>query len=135
MAKKEEKQEVRQDDKQEAQPNKSLEEVAQEAVAGKWGVGQERRLKLQQAGYDPREVEAEVVRLRNEPLARRNANADQPEGQVTPRGTAGGERAPGTGEDAGGSEARGSSTGPRSTTGGEPRTTDVEDRGSSNRRT
>ena len=45
--------------------NQSLTEVAEAVGRGEWGVGQERRLKLTEAGYDPKEVEAEVVRLRN----------------------------------------------------------------------
>ena len=40
-------------------------EVALEVTHGKWGVGQERRKRLAEAGYDVKEVEAEVVRLLN----------------------------------------------------------------------
>jgi len=43
----------------------SLTEVAEAVGRGEWGVGQERRLKLTEAGYDPKEVAAEVVRLSN----------------------------------------------------------------------
>lgn len=117
MAKKDE-------EKQEEQtPNsgKSLEDVTREVIDGKWGVGQERRLKLTEAGYNPREVEAEVVRLRNEPLTRRDANAEESEGRTGGAGPddriRGGTRATGTtGSTAGTSESG---------------TKDVEDRGSS----
>lgn len=46
--------------------SKSLSNVAQEVREGKWGQGQERRRKLEDAGFDPNEVEAEVTRLLNE---------------------------------------------------------------------
>lgn len=44
---------------------KSVSDIAQEVIAGHWGVGQARRNLLSEAGYDPREIEREVVRLRN----------------------------------------------------------------------
>lgn len=40
-------------------------EVAKEVFAGQWGVGQERRKKLAEAGYNVKEVEEEVTKLRN----------------------------------------------------------------------
>lgn len=43
----------------------SLEKVAREVLDGKWGKGQERRMKLQDAGHDPNEVEAAVTKLLN----------------------------------------------------------------------
>lgn len=45
---------------------KSLTDVAQEVAAGKWGEGQARRSALADAGYDPNEVQQEIIRLRNE---------------------------------------------------------------------
>lgn len=43
----------------------SLDAIAREVLAGEWGQGQARRLKLSEAGYNPKEVEAEVTRIRN----------------------------------------------------------------------
>lgn len=42
-----------------------LTEVAQEVLAGEWGTGQNKRIKLSEAGFDHREVEREVIRLLN----------------------------------------------------------------------
>ncbi len=42
-----------------------LSEVAFEVRSGKWGVGQERRKKLSEAGYNVKEVEAEVTKQLN----------------------------------------------------------------------
>ena len=42
-----------------------LSAVAREVNQGKWGVGQERRLKLAEAGFNANEVEKEAVRLLN----------------------------------------------------------------------
>lgn len=50
------------DDKTEV---KSVEEVAKEVVEGKWGVGQERRIALDNAGYNVQEVEEAVKQLLN----------------------------------------------------------------------
>lgn len=47
-------------------PDSDVTEVAQEVIAGKWGVGQDRRNRLSEAGHDVRAVEEEVVRLRND---------------------------------------------------------------------
>jgi hypothetical protein len=41
----------------------SVEDVAKEVVEGRWGIGQARRVKLSQAGYDVKAVEEEVKRL------------------------------------------------------------------------
>lgn len=46
---------------------KSLADVAKEVVEGKWGVGQDRRLALADAGIDPNEVQEEVRKLLNPP--------------------------------------------------------------------
>jgi type VI protein secretion system component VasK len=54
------------DEKQEDKSGLKLEDVAKEALDGKWGLGQDRRRRLSDAGYDPNEVQAEVVRLMNE---------------------------------------------------------------------
>jgi hypothetical protein len=45
----------------------SVKEVAQEVLDGKWGTGQERRLRLSQAGYDHVAVEDAVVKILNPP--------------------------------------------------------------------
>ena len=37
-----------------------ISEIAQQVIEGKWGVGQERRTKLSEAGYNVKDVEAEV---------------------------------------------------------------------------
>ena len=42
---------------------KSVNEVAQEVINGKWGNGEERKKKLTEAGYDYNEVQAEVNRI------------------------------------------------------------------------
>lgn len=44
----------------------SLESVAESVMRGNWGTGQERRLRLEEAGYDHVEVTNEVNRLRRE---------------------------------------------------------------------
>lgn len=44
-------------------PQKSLTAVAKEVLAGKWGVGSERRTRLAAAGYDYATVQQEVNRL------------------------------------------------------------------------
>jgi hypothetical protein len=41
---------------------KSISEIADEVIAGKWGNGDTRKYRLQQAGYDPAAVQAEVNR-------------------------------------------------------------------------
>jgi CW_7 repeat len=53
------------EDNDESESKQSLTEVAEAVGRGEYGTGQERRLKLAEAGYDPKEVEAEIVRLRN----------------------------------------------------------------------
>ena len=48
---------------------KSVSEVAKEVIAGKWGVGQDRVRKLENAGYSYKTVQDEVNRqLRNKPV-------------------------------------------------------------------
>lgn len=44
-------------------PKKSLTEVANEVIDGKWGNGNDRRQKLTRAGYDFKQVQAEVNRI------------------------------------------------------------------------
>lgn len=44
-------------------PKKSLTEVAREVLDGKWGNGNDRRQRLTKAGYDFKQVQAEVNRL------------------------------------------------------------------------
>lgn len=45
---------------------KSIEEIAREVWAGRWGNGEERRSKLTEAGYDYDEVQAKVAELKGE---------------------------------------------------------------------
>lgn len=47
-------------DKKDAGELKSLDEIAQEVIAGKWGVGTQRRQALRAAGYNPQIVQARV---------------------------------------------------------------------------
>ena len=42
---------------------KSVEEIAKEVIAGKWGVGEERTKKLTEAGYDAAAVQKAVNEL------------------------------------------------------------------------
>ena len=46
--------------KQTTKKPKTITEIAQEVIDGKWGTGDERRKKLQKAGYDPDEVQKDV---------------------------------------------------------------------------
>jgi hypothetical protein len=46
-------------------PTKSVEEVAKEVIAGKWGNGEERKTKLRAAGYSYTEVQNKVNELSN----------------------------------------------------------------------
>ena len=46
-----------------ATPKKSTTEIAKEVLAGKWGNGDDRKKKLQAAGYNYAAVQAEVNRL------------------------------------------------------------------------
>lgn len=48
-----------------AKPVKTLEAVAKEVIAGKWGNGTTRKIRLKAAGYDPAKVQAEVNRILN----------------------------------------------------------------------
>ena len=50
-------------DQPEHAPTKSIDELAQEVIAGKWGNGQERKEKLTQAGYDYNAVQNKVNEL------------------------------------------------------------------------
>ena len=43
----------------------SVADVAKEVIAGDWGIGQGRRLALSKAGYNVKDVEAEVSRIAN----------------------------------------------------------------------
>lgn len=45
---------------------KSLTRVAKEVLAGEWGRSVERRKKLSDAGFDPNEVQQEVIRILND---------------------------------------------------------------------
>lgn len=46
-------------------PTKSVEEIAQEVIAGKWGTGEERKNALEAAGYNYAEVQAAVNAILN----------------------------------------------------------------------
>lgn len=49
--------------KYDSEPNKPIEEVAREVIAGEWGNGEERERRLTEAGYDYDEVQDEVNRI------------------------------------------------------------------------
>lgn len=51
--------------KVEKKADSSVSKVAEEVRMGKWGIGQERRKALADAGYNVKEVEAEVIRQSN----------------------------------------------------------------------
>lgn len=42
-----------------------LNDVVDQVLRGEWGVGQDRRLRLQMAGHNPNEVQRELVRRAN----------------------------------------------------------------------
>ena len=42
---------------------KSINEIAKEVINGKWGNGEERKRKLEKAGYDYKKVQKEVNRI------------------------------------------------------------------------
>jgi hypothetical protein len=44
-------------------PQKSVDEIAKEVIAGKWGNGQDRKDKLTAAGYNYSEIQARVTAL------------------------------------------------------------------------
>lgn len=46
-------------------PDKNFDQVVKEVMEGKWGVGQDRRLRLAKAGYDHVAVQKELVRIAN----------------------------------------------------------------------
>lgn len=52
--------------KTDAVTKKSVDEVAKEVIAGKWGTGTDRRIRLIDAGYNPSEVQMKVNALMNE---------------------------------------------------------------------
>lgn len=45
---------------------KSNEEIAQEVIAGHWGRGQNRKRRLQDAGYDVSEISTEMTKIFNQ---------------------------------------------------------------------
>lgn len=47
----------------ETEPQKAIKKVAEEVINGVWGAGEERRNKLEKAGYDFEEVQAEVNKI------------------------------------------------------------------------
>ena len=56
------------------QDTKTLDELAQEVIAGKWGNGQERKDKLTQAGYDYNAVQSRVNELLGSTPSNSNSN-------------------------------------------------------------
>ncbi len=46
-------------------PSKTVKELAQEVIDGKWGNGEDRKTKLTKAGYDYKSIQAEVNKLLN----------------------------------------------------------------------
>lgn len=53
------------DDDLESTGENSVTEVAKAVLRGDWGEGQEQRQRLSDAGYDFKEIQEEVTRLRN----------------------------------------------------------------------
>lgn len=51
---------------QDHEHSRNLGEIAREVVAGKWGLGVDRRQRLVEAGFDPNAVKKEIVRIMNE---------------------------------------------------------------------
>ena len=49
--------------KPDGKTKRSVEDVAKEVIAGKWGVNPERKARLIRAGYNPMEVQAIVNKL------------------------------------------------------------------------
>ena len=43
--------------------NKTLDQIAREIIEGKWGNGNERKLRLENAGYNYSEIQARVNKL------------------------------------------------------------------------
>lgn len=50
---------------EEREEKKTVRQIANEVVAGRWGRGQARREKLKKAGYDVEAVNSEVARIFN----------------------------------------------------------------------
>ena len=55
------------EDKEDTPVKKSIDAIAKEVIAGKWGNGAERKQKLKAAGYDPDEVQEKVNALLGAP--------------------------------------------------------------------
>jgi hypothetical protein len=53
------------DEKEDDDESDSLKEVAEAVLRGEYGKGQEKRLRLAEAGYNHREVDEEVTRILN----------------------------------------------------------------------
>lgn len=59
------------------QTTKSIEELAKEVIAGKWGNGEDRKTSLINAGYDYNQIQAkvnELIKIKNELLNQSNNN-------------------------------------------------------------
>lgn len=57
-------------------PQKSVPEIANEVISGKWGNGEDRYTALKNAGYNPNEIQAEVNRILASEKNENNANID-----------------------------------------------------------
>lgn len=57
-------------------PQKSVTEIANEVISGKWGNGEDRYTALKNAGYNPNEIQAEVNRILANGKIESNANVD-----------------------------------------------------------
>ena len=60
-----------------APAKKSTTEIAQEVIAGKWGNGTDRKARLEAAGYNYSEVQAEVNRLCGQPASKPNKKSNE----------------------------------------------------------
>lgn len=57
-------------------PQKSVTEIANEVIFGKWGNGEDRYTALKNAGYNPNEIQAEVNKILANGKIESNANVD-----------------------------------------------------------
>lgn len=64
-------------------PDKSVEDIAREVIAGKWGSGEDRRQRLLDAGYDYDAVQAEVNNLMGTPHS--ETAPEEPPEEETPK--------------------------------------------------
>lgn len=62
----------------------SLEEIAKEVIAGKWGSGAERKARLTEAGYNYEEVQAQVDKMLPKPALKASSNQPTTSSPATP---------------------------------------------------